>query len=177
LTRAAATKSPSTALNSASPDSFPTSNFNFRNRNLDAIDASIANGSKKYTYGEFYDRDGVGHQYESGQDGDAYNAQEVGREIGVFPARGTVITVEHIEVKVAARMRQAEVPDGVLVINNPGGPCGLDTGGQYSCSVGVPRLLPLGTGLVVWWSGGRASVVSKRRGRRSWEENDDQYGR
>lgn len=92
---------------------------------IDAIDARIANGSKKYTYGAFYDRDGVGHQYESGQDGDAYNAQEVGRDIGVFPARGTVITVEHVEVKVAARMRQAEVPDGVLVINNPGGPCGL----------------------------------------------------
>lgn len=114
---------------------------------IDAIDAKVASNSKKYTYGEFYDHDGIGHWYQSGQDDDADNAQVVGRAVGVFPEQGTVITVEHVEVKVAARMRQASVDAGVLVINNPMGPCGTDTRGQYSCSVVVPKLLARGTSL------------------------------
>jgi hypothetical protein len=120
---------------------------------IEAINARVATSGKKYTYGEFYDQDGTSHWYASGQDADSDNAQTVGRAAGVFPMHGTVITVDHVEVKVAARMRQARVGAGVLVINNPSGPCGQDTRGQYSCSIVVPKLLPIGTSLAVWWPG------------------------
>lgn len=120
---------------------------------IDAINARVAANVKKYIYGEFYDNDGIAHWYESGQDADADNAQAVGRMAGVLPAHGTAITVEHVEVKVAARMRQATIGAGVLVINNPAGPCGQDIKGQYSCVVLVPRLLPFGASPVVWWPG------------------------
>lgn len=115
------------------------------------INTRTAGNGKKHTYGEFYDEDGTEHWYASGQDDAADLARDVGRDAGVFPASGTVATVEHVEVKAAAQMRRSQIPAGVLVINNPDGPCGRDTRGQYSCTVVVPKLLPPDASLVVWW--------------------------
>lgn len=98
------------------------------NRIVD-INARTAGHAKKYTYGEFYDEHGTEHWYASGQDPAADQARDIGRAAGVFPTSGTVATVEHVEVKVAAQMRRSRIPAGVLVINNPNGPCGLDKPG------------------------------------------------
>lgn len=115
-----------------------------------AIDVRASDG-KRYTYGEFCDPDGTEHWFVSGQDADADTARDIGRAAGVFPASGTVVTVEHVEVKVAAHIRAAGLGRGVLVINNPSGPCGQDRGGVYSCSAVLPKLLPPRTSLAVWW--------------------------
>lgn len=90
------------------------------------IDANPGRYVKRYTHGELYEQDGTAHSYDSGQDADADSAEQVGRSIRVFGPVGRVAAAEHVEVKVAAQMRTADVTQAVLVINNPGGPCGAD---------------------------------------------------
>lgn len=101
----------------------------------------------------FYDGDGMLHHFVSGQDADADNSLTVGREAGVFPKVGAPIVVDHVEVKVAAAMRKADVRMDTLVINNPGGPCRVREGRvePQSCLAFLPRLLPAGAELIVWW--------------------------
>jgi hypothetical protein len=92
----------------------------------------------------------------SRRDADSDLALKVGREVGVFPASGRPDVVDHVEVKVAAAMRNGEETAGVLVINNSGGPCLLDEDGDVapvSCLAYLPRLLPNGATLTVWWPG------------------------
>jgi hypothetical protein len=118
------------------------------------INSTVANNPgkypKKYTHGELYEEDGTTHWYSSGQDADADNAEQVGRASGVFAPVGRVAAAEHVEVKVAAQMRTANVMAAVLVINNPAGPCGAgqDDPGVYRCSVVVPKILPTGASRV-----------------------------
>jgi hypothetical protein len=105
------------------------------------------------TTGLLYDPDGHETRYTSEQDSDSDAALNVGRQAGAFPSKGRPDVVDHVEVKAAAAMRAGNVTSGVLVINFPGPPCGeTPTGTQpLSCSAIVPRLLPPGTTLVVWW--------------------------
>lgn len=114
--------------------------------------ASIAD--RKPTVGRFYDSDGMEHSFDSQRGADADKALKVGRDVGVFPPSGRPNAVDHVEVKVAAAMRDSEETAGVLVINNPGGPCLLDDEGTVapmSCLAYLPRLLPVDTTLTVWW--------------------------
>jgi hypothetical protein len=108
------------------------------------------------TTGLFYDVDGTKHEFISAKDADADAdlALKVGRDAGVFPASGRPVVVDHVEVKVAAAMRSSGEKAGVLLINNPGGPCKRDAEGNVepaSCLAFVPRLLPAGATLTVWW--------------------------
>jgi SCP1.201-like deaminase len=106
------------------------------------------------TTGLFYDPDGHETRYTSEQDGDSDAALNTGRDAGVFPSKGRPNVVDHVEMKAAAAMRAGNVASGVLVINYPGPPCGELPGGTVqplSCSAIVPRMLPPGATLVVWW--------------------------
>jgi archaellum component FlaG (FlaF/FlaG flagellin family) len=138
-----------------------------------AINAEVAANpnsyTKKYTHGELYEQDGTAHWYDSGQDADADSAEQVGRALRVFGPVGRVAATEHVEVKVSARMRTANVTQAVLVINNPGGPCGVDEDepGVFRCAVVVPKILPAGASLTVWWPGrtpGTAQVTTYHGG-------------
>lgn len=85
---------------------------------------------------------------------DADKALKVGRDAGVFPASGRPYVVDHVEVKVAAAMRDSGEMAGVLVINNSSGPCLLDDEGNVapmSCLAYQPRLLLAEATLTVWW--------------------------
>ncbi|TDP96710.1 DddA-like double-stranded DNA deaminase toxin [Labedaea rhizosphaerae] len=118
---------------------------------------------KKVTAGLFYDPDGMLHEFDSSQNEDSRRAWEVGRDAGVFDPRGPSFLVDHVEVKVAAAMRDSGTMTGVLVINKTDGPCGRNRDGtidQGSCLSVVPQLLPVGAKLVVWWPGKDGSPVS-----------------
>lgn len=106
---------------------------------------------EKVTTGLFYDEDGTEQTFVSGEDGDASNAVDLLGEVDA-PASplGTYPSASHVEVKVAAAMRDSDSRFGVLVINNVNGPCR----GVFGCTSAVPRLLPEGAALVVWWSDG-----------------------
>lgn len=114
--------------------------------------ASIAD--QKPTVGLFYDSDGMEHTVDSQKGTDADKALKVGRNAGVFPASGRPNAVDHVEVKVAAAMRDGGETAGVFVINNSGGPCLVDDEGTVapmSCLSYLPRLLPAHATLTVWW--------------------------
>lgn len=114
--------------------------------------ASIAD--EKPTVGLYFDSDGTGHSYDSQKGTDADMALKVGREVGVFPPSGRPNVVDHVEVKVAAAIRESGETAGVLVINNAGGPCLVDAEGTVapmSCLAYLPKLLPAGATLTVWW--------------------------
>jgi hypothetical protein len=72
----------------------------------------------------FYDPDGRETRYTSERNADSDTALSVGRTAGVFPTSGRPNIVDHVEVKAAAGMRKVGVLRGVMVINNPAGPCG-----------------------------------------------------
>lgn len=119
---------------------------------------------RKVTAGLFYDADGVLHEYDSSRNDASKRAWEVGRDIGVFDTRGPSFVVDHVEVKVAAAMRDSETLSGVLVINKADGPYGRNQDGSIdpaSCLSVVPQLLPDGAKLVVWWPGEGGTPVSK----------------
>jgi hypothetical protein len=58
----------------------------------------------------------------------------------------------HVEAKAAALMRYAEDRYGVLVINNPAGPCPYAS--NIGCENAMRLILPKGSTIVVWWPGG-----------------------
>lgn len=118
----------------------------------------------KETAGLFYDADGMRHEYDSSRDEASRRAWEVERDIGVFDPRGPSFVVDHVEIKVAAAMRESGVMSGLLVINKTDGPCGRNKDGSIdpaSCLSVVPRLLPEGAELVVWWPGANGGPVSR----------------
>lgn len=111
---------------------------------------------RKETAGLFYDEDGMLHEYDSRRDENSRRAWEVGRDAGVFDPRGPSFLVDHVEVKIAAAMRDRGIMSGVLVINKTDGPCGRNRDGAIdpaSCLSVIPRLLQEGAKLVVWWPG------------------------
>jgi len=119
---------------------------------------------RKETAGLFYDSDGMLHEYDSSQNEDSRRTWAIGRDIGVFDPRGPSFLVDHVEVKVAAGMRDAGLMSGVLVINKTDGPCGRGRDGSIapaSCLSVVPQLLPEGATLVVWWPGSDGQPVTQ----------------
>jgi hypothetical protein len=112
------------------------------------------------TTGLFYDADGHETRYTSGQ-------QDISARIDTFlrasravrmPPVGQHPAATHVEVKVAMTMREQQVSRGVVVINNPEGPCP----GAYSCQQVLDVLLPPGAPLTVWWPGGRHETFTGR---------------
>jgi hypothetical protein len=59
----------------------------------------------------------------------------------------------HVEPKAAALMRHAGETYGVLVINNPAGPCPYASG--IGCVLAMRLILPKGSEMAVWWPGGQ----------------------
>jgi hypothetical protein len=109
---------------------------------------------ERVTTGLFYDTDGTKHEFVSARDTASDLALKVGRDAGVFPSSGRPVVVDHVEVKVAAAMRNSGEKAGVLLINNSSGPCRRNAEGDIepaSCLAFLPRLLPTGATLTVWW--------------------------
>lgn len=115
----------------------------------------------KVTTGLFYDRDGAEHLFTSGADADARHAADVLRVVGAAASPlGTYPAASHVEIKAAVRMRDVGETQGVLVINNPTGPCV----GILSCGAALDRVLPPGSTLVVWWPDSRGMMRQRRFG-------------
>lgn len=124
--------------------------------------ASLQDADAKVTSGLFYDKDGTEHTYSSGFDEYADHAEQALRDAGVeFPPVGRHPAAAHVETKIAAIMRENDIPFGVVVINNERGPCGADptTERRFSCGVAVPAILPAGSTLAVWFPGAVAAVM------------------
>lgn len=110
------------------------------------------------TTGLFYDVDGHETRYTSHEDSAAAHAADVLRQVGAPPSPiGTYPAASHVEVKAAVGMRDAAETRGVMVINNPGGPCLGDLG----CSAALPRVLPAGAVMVVWWRNNTGTMRSQ----------------
>ncbi len=113
--------------------------------------ATIANA--KQTTGLFYEADGTETKVISGREDISTRIDAFLRSSGTvrMPPAGQHPAATHVEAKVAMTMREQDVSRGVLVINNPTGPCP----GAYSCTQVLDVLLPSGATLVVWWPGGQ----------------------
>ena len=127
-----------------------------------AADRFATIADRKLTAGLFYDSKGSRHRVKSGKDSAADRANELLRELGRLPPGASAFTADHVEVKIAARMRDEDVESGVLVINHPGGPCAVVDGEPQpmSCQAFVPVLLPEGARLTVWWPQSGGSMAS-----------------
>ena len=104
------------------------------------------------TTGVFYDQDGVRQTFASGDEkgADAELARKVLREVGARADRSDGFpAATHVEVKVAALMRERGVTAGVLVINHVGGPCTGTAG--FACSEVLSLIVPPGSTLRVWF--------------------------
>lgn len=99
------------------------------------------------TAGLFYGPDGAVHEFDSSHDADEDQATAVLRDLGIVGPNATLNVASHVEVKVAAAMRNGDITKGVLVINRTTGVCG---GGKFSCAEVVPRILPADARLIVW---------------------------
>lgn len=105
------------------------------------------------TTGLLHDEDGTEVRIESGESGHAferaweYLQPYAGKQITDQPAGKQA--AGHVETKAAALMRDAEQTTGVLVINNPDGPCTYVSGA--GCLTAIRLILPKGSSLVVWW--------------------------
>lgn len=87
-----------------------------------------------------------------------YLAPYAGRQILDRPPGAQA--AEHVEAKAAAAMRRDGETYGVLVINNPKGPCDYASG--PGCDTVMELILPKGSEIVVWWPGGHHDIYSGR---------------
>lgn len=123
---------------------------------------SLRGKDAKLTTGLFFDADGAEQTIDSGYDEDADLAEQDLRDAGVeFPPVGRYPAAAHVETKIAALMRENGITFGVVVINNPRGPCGADPTSErrFSCGVAVPAILPAGSTLAVWFPGAVEAVM------------------
>lgn len=112
------------------------------------------------TTGLMYDEDGVEHELTSGDEkgADTQRVVAILQERNVPPNRaGRYLAASHVEPKVAALMREADVQQGVLVINNRSGPCGPSNEGT-SCRDVLPSILASGSTLRVWFADASGSM-------------------
>lgn len=108
------------------------------------------------TTGLLYDEDGTEEKIVSGRADSAYRS--VVRYLAPYPS--TVIrdrpkgadAAGHVEPKATAIMRDSGSTFGVLVINNPAGPCTYASG--QGCAAIMQLILPTRSTIVVWWPGG-----------------------
>ncbi|MGH7606016.1 MAG: DddA-like double-stranded DNA deaminase toxin [Gemmatimonadales bacterium] len=108
------------------------------------------------------DEDGIEHEFTSGDEkgADAERARTILREIGAASAPGgRYPAATHVEVKAAALMREVGVKTAVLVINYENGPCPSTVLG-LSCEDVLPKILPAGYQLRVWYLDARGRCDS-----------------
>lgn len=119
--------------------------------------ATIAGDS--ITTGLLYDEDGHEEKIETGESGHAFDLAV--QYLQPYPS--TVVRGQpkgkqaagHVEGKAAALLRNAGQVHGILVINNPTGPCPYASGA--GCALIMQLILPKGSTIVVWWPGGRGT--------------------
>lgn len=117
-----------------------------------AADRIATIAGAKLTTGLFYDVDGHETHFVSGREDISARIDAFLENTGAaaMPPSGGFAAADHVEAKAAMTMRENHVDKGVLVINNPGGPCP----GPYSCRKVIVVLLRPGAALTVWWPGG-----------------------
>jgi hypothetical protein len=106
---------------------------------------------EKPTVGLAYDENGTEHRYDSRKDATANRVNEILRDLGVLLPRAQANAANHVEMKVAADMRDGDEEDIVLVINNQNGPCPVGDSQPFACQTLVPKVLPEDATLTVWW--------------------------
>jgi hypothetical protein len=127
-----------------------------------AADRIGAIADEDITTGLLYDEDGNEEKITSGRNG-AYDSALSHLE----PYAGSLLrdkppgsqVAEHVEAKAAAVLRDAEQAHGVLLINNPDGPCGYASG--IGCTAAIELILPRGTAMDVWWPRGHHRYSGK----------------
>jgi SCP1.201-like deaminase len=128
-----------------------------------AADRLLSVAGEDITTGLLYDEDGHEEKITSGRGGSAYDLALS----YLKPYAGSVLrdkppgsqVAEHVEAKAAAIMRDTGQTYGVLVINNPDGPCGYASG--IGCTAAIELILPKGSTMVVWWPRGHQSYPGK----------------
>lgn len=108
------------------------------------------------TAGLYYDAHGEPRKIRSGvlKGADTERARQVLRQVGAAAAKdGSYPAAHHVEVKIAARMREDGAKAALVVINHPDGPC-PGRGAGLSCQEVLPLVLATGSTLRVWWQEG-----------------------
>lgn len=143
----------------ASDDSCPTSISGAMSDAKWAADRFATIKDKYVTTGLMYDQDGIEHEIISGDEkgADAERARRILREVGAPSIGGQYPAATHVEVKAAALMRETEVKTAILVINYEDGPC-PPIGLGLSCQDVLPKLLPAGYRLRVWYSNAQGEM-------------------
>jgi hypothetical protein len=101
----------------------------------------------------YYLDDGRRHNITSGDDKgpDALRAERALRATGASSIRGRYPAASHVEVKVAAIMRENGTTKGEMVINHRAGPCFGNPAIGLSCQEVLSLVLPPGAILRVWY--------------------------
>lgn len=121
-----------------------------------AADRIATIADEHITTGLLYDGDGHEEKIVSGRAGSAY--ESVLRYLAPYPSSVVrdrpkgVDAAGHVEPKATAMMRDSQLTFGVLVINNPNGPCVYASG--QGCGVIMQLILSERSTIVVWWPGG-----------------------
>jgi hypothetical protein len=79
------------------------------------------------------------------------------REVGVASIGGQYPAATHVEVKVAALMRETEVKTAVWSSTTRTGPC-PPIGLGLSCQDALPQILPAGYRLRVWYANAQGEM-------------------
>jgi hypothetical protein len=117
---------------------------------------------KKITTETSYDEAGEPTTITSGRDNAADIALKVGRDAGAFPQNARPNVVDHVEVEVAAAMREDGVAHALVIINNELGPCSPDETLPYTCVNIVPKVLAPGAELWVVWEDGQGQLKKRQ---------------
>lgn len=87
----------------------------------------------------------------SGRDSTHDQVVELLRRIRPLPGGAIPATAGDVELKFAMKMRIADIKVARLMINHKGGPCP----GPFGCDQLLPKVLPPGARLTVYWPGGQ----------------------
>lgn len=110
----------------------------------------VRSPANRKTSGYWIDENGREHgPLTSGRDEHYEPAVEILRRLGISPARGTLTTADHVEVKLAARLRTSAHQHVTLAVNNA--PCSQ---GRFSCERVLPLILRPGQSITIYWPDG-----------------------
>ncbi|GAA4902552.1 DddA-like double-stranded DNA deaminase toxin [Stackebrandtia albiflava] len=106
------------------------------------------------THGRWVGRSEFDRKLQSGADEETRAVDELWSRVRRPDEVPSLMIATHVEPKFAVRMRRQELKNETIVINNPDGPCGYATSLRYGCDQILPRLLPPGASLTVYWPDG-----------------------